>query len=77
MAEFAGHRDRRRLSYRLEGGNLALHLERRDVLAAAADVIAHPIDKVAVFILAHGITGMDPTIAPGLDSLLRLAVIPF
>src|SRR5690606_35336202 len=54
-----------------------LHLERADVLAAAADVVLHPVYEVYVSVLVHpaGVAGVEPEIPEVLDGLLRHLVI--
>src|ERR1700722_10162225 len=52
------------------GNDLDFHLERGNILAAAADRILHAVDQeiVTLGVTAKAVTGMKPTVAPGGDS---------
>ena len=56
---------------------LGFHLERRDVLAAAANAVLEAIDeeKVAVVVATKRVAGVEPAVAPRRGRRLRVAVI--
>ena len=57
--------------------DLALHLERRDVLAAPADVVLDPVDEevILVRVLPERVPGVQPQIAEQTKAGLRIAVV--
>ena len=77
VAERRGDADGRALGDVGMFGHQRLDLERRDVLAAAADRVAHPVDEVvpAVAVDPERVAGVEPAVAPRLGRLLRHLVV--
>ena len=77
LGKFARHRDRGGFAHVGMRAHLDLDLERRDVLAAAANRVLHAVDEIeiAVLVAAEGVAGVEPAIRPGLGGGLRVAVV--
>ena len=75
---FGWHADHCRFAHQGMGHDLAFHLERGNVFAAAADRVLDPVDEVeiAVLVAAKGIAGVKPAVAPGARGGFGVLVVP-
>ena len=78
LGQLAGNAERCRVEHVGVQLHDLLHLERRDVLAPAADRVGHPAheEHVADGVAPHEIAGVEPEVAAGEGARLRESVIP-
>ena len=75
LGDLAFDHDGGRLAHGGMSENLGFHLERGDVLAAPADRVLQPIDKIEVAfgVAPEAVAGVEPAIAPGRRGRLGIA----